>query len=562
METRRFIMALSLSLLVFVVYMRFFAPAPPERPEQPETARQEETQETPTTKPFYSAAMAEKIERANKGRDIIIETDMVKATINTAGGVITGWELKRYREADKTPVGLMAMYKKITGKAPKAKARKKELGNVQLLPIYTDIDRQDMIAPLTILPLDQELSKLAEVEYRANRDAIQLDAEKISETLVLTYDGPAGLKIEKLLTFHNDTYRVDLEVKTRKLDGYTLVLGTDFGLPDKVSTDARSRVGLVAQIDGKTLDEDLTDIEGEIQYSGEINWFGHADKYFTATILSGGPGLVTSKRTVAPKEIGDLLTTAVTIQKEPEAHEFSLYAGPKSYTLLQAENRSLEQMVDYGWFGVLAKPMFWLMKQFYDLTRNYGIAIILLTIVVKILLFYPSLKSAMSMEEMKKIQPQIMTLREKFKKDPSKMNTEMMKLYKEHKVNPVGGCLPMLLQFPFFIALYNVLSVSIELRQAPFISFWIKDLSAHDPYYILPVLMGASMILTMKMTAVMPDPKQAKMMMYMNVAFIFLFAWLPAGLLLYIVLSNLLSIVQQLYVRRLIGVSGKPSAAK
>jgi YidC/Oxa1 family membrane protein insertase len=199
------------------------------------------------------------------------------------------------------------------------------------------------------------------------------------------------------------------------------------------------------------------------------------------------------------------------------------------------------------------------MKQFYALTKNYGIAIILLTIVVRLLLFYPSLKSATSMEEMKKIQPQIMALREKYKKDPSKMNTEMMKLYKDHKVNPVGGCLPMLLQLPFFVALYNVLSVSIELRQASFIPFWIKDLSVHDPFYILPVLMGVSMILTMKMTSTTPDPQQAKIMMFMNIAFIFMFAWLPAGLLLYITLSNVLSIVQQLYVRKLIGASSSSS---
>ncbi|NTW67592.1 MAG: membrane protein insertase YidC, partial [Nitrospirae bacterium] len=230
----------------------------------------------------------------------------------------------------------------------------------------------------------------------------------------------------------------------------------------------------------------------------------------------------------------------------------TLYAGPKSFSLLKAYGKGLEQMVDYGWFGVLAKPMFWLMEQFFFITRNYGIAIILLTIVVRILLFYPSLKSATAMEEMKALQPQMAALREKYKKDPQKLNAEMMRLYKEHKVNPLGGCLPMLLQLPFFVALYNVLSVSIELRQASFIPFWIKDLSVHDPFYILPVLMGVSMVFTMKMTSTSVDPQQQKMMMYMNIAFIFLFAWLPAGLLLYITLSNVLSIVQQLYVRKLL----------
>ena len=155
---------------------------------------------------------------------------------------------------------------------------------------------------------------------------------------------------------------------------------------------------------------------------------------------------------------------------------------------------------------------------------------------------------------MQRIQPYVDKIKIEFKDDQKRQSEEMMKLYKEHKVNPLGGCLPMLLQLPFFVALYNVLSVSIELRQSPFISIWINDLSVHDPYYILPVLMGVSMIFTMKMTSTTPDPKQAKMMMFMNIAFIFLFAWLPAGLLLYITLSILLSIVQQLYVRRLLGV--------
>ncbi len=473
--------------------------------------------------------------------------------VNTAGGVITGWELKQYRESDKTPVGIGVLYKKIMGQAPKEEKPKKPFGNVQLLPVYESIDRKDMVMPLTMVPLDKDLYKLSQVEYRANTDVIHLNKDRPSDTLVLTYSGPAGIMIEKRLTFHNDAYKVDIEVNTNKLDGYTFSLGTDFGLADKVSSDASGRVGLVAQTDGKETFEKLEKIKGEVQYAGVIDWFGQADKYFTATLMSGNQGIVTGILTPAPKEVGDLLTSALTVKEKPEARTFTLYAGPKSFTLLQAYGHGLEQMVDYGWFGVLAKPMFWLMKQFYALTRNYGIAIILLTIVVRLLLFYPSLKSATSMEEMKKIQPQIMALREKYKKDPSKMNTEMMKLYKDHKVNPVGGCLPMLLQLPFFVALYNVLSVSIELRQASFISIWIKDLSVHDPFYILPVLMGVSMIFTMKMTSTTQDPQQAKIMMFMNIAFIFMFAWLPAGLLLYITLSNVLSIVQQLYVRKLIG---------
>jgi YidC/Oxa1 family membrane protein insertase len=557
METRRFILALSLSLIVFLVYVKFFAPKPPQKPAATEPAKQEAVKpkaEQPARPAVRPGSAAAKIEEAVKGKDIVVETDLVKAVVNTAGGVITHWELKDYREADKTDYGLGALYKKFTGQAKPEEKPKKELGNVQLIPFYEGIDRKDMVSPLTLVPLDKDLYKLSMVEFRSDRDSLRLSKDRPTETLVLTYAGPAGISIEKKLTFHNTDYKVDVAVATKGVNGYTLSLGTDFGLADKVSKDASGRVGLAAIADGKMTTDKLGSIKGETQLSGTIAWFGQEDKYFTAALLYGGQGIVTARKTSEPAEIGDLLTSGLTVREKPEAQTFSFYAGPKSYTLLQAEGHGLEQMVDYGWFGVLAKPMFWLMEKFYVISRNYGIAIILLTIVVRALLFYPSLKSAKAMEEMKRIQPQLLAIREKYKKDSARMNQEMMKLYKEHKVNPLGGCLPMLLQLPFFVALYNVLSVSIELRQSPFISFWIKDLSVHDPYYILPVLMGVSMIFTMKMTSTTPDPQQAKIMMFMNIAFIFLFAWLPAGLLLYITLSNLLSIVQQLYVRRLLGV--------
>ncbi len=566
METRRFVLALALSIIVFIVYVSFFAPKPPQKPATPETAKQEAVKQQsaqPAKPAIRPEAAAATIEEAAAGKDITVETDLVKAVVNTAGGAITHWELKDYREADKSDYGLGALYKRITGQAKPVEKPQKALGNVQLVPSYEGVDRKDMVSPLTVVPLDKNLYKLSMVQFRADHDSVTLSKNKPSETLVLTYTGPAGISIEKKLTFHNDTYTVDIAMATRGLDGYSMSLGTDFGLADKVSKDASGRVGLAAIADGKMITDKMDSIKGEAQIAGTVSWFGQEDKYFTAALLYGGPGTVTARKKAEPKEIGDLLTSDLAIKEKPEERTFTLYAGPKSYTLLKTQGHGLEQLVDYGWFGVLAKPMFWLMEQFFRFSGNYGVAIILLTIVVRILLFYPSLKSATAMEEMKKLQPQLMAIREKYKKDSARMNQEMMKLYKEHKVNPLGGCLPMLLQLPFFVALYNVLSVSIELRQSPFISFWIKDLSVHDPYYILPVLMGVSMIFTMKMTSTTPDPQQARIMMFMNIAFIFLFAWLPAGLLLYITLSNLLSIVQQLYVRRLLGIKmGTPAISK
>ncbi len=557
MESRRFILAISLSLVVFLLYVRFFAPKPPEKQPMPEPVKQEaQTTQTeqPKTKEIRPEAVASDIKQAAEGKVVVVDTDLLRAEVNTAGGVITHWELKHYREADKTEYGLGALYAKIMGRAKKEETPKKELGNVQLVPPYDVLNAKDIVLPLSLVPLDKDLYKLSKVEFKADRDTLHLGKDKPTETLVLTYAGPSGISIEKKLTFYNDDYKVDIAITTKGFDGYTLSLGTDFGIADKVSKDASGRVGAVSLIDGKLITEKLNSIKDEAQFAGAVDWFGQEDKYFTAAMISGGNGIVTNRKKAEPKEVGDLLTTDLTVKDKPEARTFTLYAGPKSFTLLKAHGHGLEQMVDYGWFGILAKPMFWLLTKFYAITKNYGIAIILLTIVVRLLMFYPSLKSAVAMEEMKKIQPQLMAIREKYKKDPNRMNQEMMKLYKDHKVNPLGGCLPMLLQLPFFVALYNVLSVSIELRQSPFISFWIKDLSVFDPYYILPVLMGVSMIFTMKMTSTTADPQQAKIMMFMNIAFIFLFAWLPAGLLLYITLSNVLSIVQQLYVRKHIGI--------
>jgi YidC/Oxa1 family membrane protein insertase len=547
---------------VFLVYLRFFAPPPP----QPKPAEIESAQTT--TAASHGAAPAKtavarprpdtlvgSIVPASAGKDIVIESDLVKVVLNTAGGVVKHWELKKYIEADKTDVGLGALYRKFTGTAKKEVKQQKERGNVQLFTAYEGVVADEIVPPLTIVPLDRELANMARVEYRTNLERVRLDEKTPSQTVVLTYIGPGGLMIEKSLTFHYNEYKVDIAVRTKGIEGYTLDLGTDFGISDKISGDSSGRVGVVTMVDGKLVLDKLDDIKGEVQHTGAIEWLGQEDKYFTAALVHGGSGIVTTRKTAAPKEIGDLVGTRLTVKDVSDEHTYTLFAGPKSSSLLKAQGHGLEQMIDYGWFGVLAKPMFWLMQQFYAISRNYGIAIILLTIVVRLILFYPSLKSATSMEEMKKLQPQMTELREKYKKDPSKMNAEIMKLYKDHKVNPLGGCLPMVLQLPFFVALYNVLSVSIELRQSPFISFWIKDLSVFDPFYILPVLMGVSMVFTMKMTSTSVDPQQQKIMMYMNVAFIFMFAWLPAGLLLYITLSNVLSIVQQLYVRKIIAAA-------
>ena len=244
-----------------------------------------------------------------------------------------------------------------------------------------------------------------------------------------------------------------------------------------------------------------------------------------------------------------------------------IYAGPKQWVLLEqvkggkgGDSRSamLTNSVDFGWFSFLCHPMLWLLKNFYPVLGNYGIAIIFLTIIIKLLLLPLTQKSMASMGEMSKLKPMMEDLKKKYGEDKQKLNEEMMKMYKVHKVNPMGGCLPMLLQMPIWIALYRMLYSSVELYQAPFIPGWLDDLSYRDPYFIMPVVLGAAMFLQQKLSPTSADSQQAKMMMYMMPAFFtFIMLYLPSGLVLYIFVNSVLSIAHQLIYNR---IKGSPKA--
>jgi YidC/Oxa1 family membrane protein insertase len=209
----------------------------------------------------------------------------------------------------------------------------------------------------------------------------------------------------------------------------------------------------------------------------------------------------------------------------------------------------LSDAVDFGFFGFLARPLLHVLKFFYGFLHNYGLAIILLTVIIKLIFWPLTQKSYTSMKGMQKLQPQMQKLREKYKNDKQRLNVELMNLYKEHRVNPLGGCLPMLVQIPVFFALYKTLLISIELRHAPFF-LWIADLSAKDPYYVTPLLMGASMFVQQKLTPSTMDPMQAKLFLAMPIVFTVLFLNFPAGLVLYWLVNNLLTIGQQYLIYR------------
>ena len=272
-------------------------------------------------------------------------------------------------------------------------------------------------------------------------------------------------------------------------------------------------------------------------------------------IPTGGTGVLVRKE-------GDRLASAQVRFAAPSNSQplsFRLYAGPKEFGILKSLDAGLEDTIDFGWFifgswdmvKAVAKPLFAVLQFLHDYTNNYGIAIVLLTVGIKLLFAPLQYKSYKSMKEMQLIQPKVLALQTKYKDDRDRLNKELIKLYRDHKVNPVGGCLLMLLQIPVFVALFNVLYMTIELRQAPFL-LWVTDLSVPDPYYVLPILMGVTMMIQQKITPTTMDPVQAKIMLMLPAFMTLLFLNFASGLVLYWFTNNLLTIGQQFVTDRYI----------
>ncbi len=374
--------------------------------------------------------------------------------------------------------------------------------------------------------------------YTVDGGNLTLSGEGRKEGQLVFSFSDGTMSIVKKLTFNNDNFDIALTIETINAPSYRLPVGTNFGVFDREQREHKGPV-ILHNNDRQEYDNGMSESEF---FNGNINWIAQEDKYFTAAIMP-----VTAIDGAEVWKEGANAEIAIKIT-QPKS-DFILYAGPKEYDRLEKFGVGLEHMIDFGWFAFIAMPLFWVLKFLYKYFGNYGWAIIVLTIAVRIP-FIPILnKSQQSMKKMQKIQPMMAELKEKHKKDPNKMQKETMALYKKHKVNPIGGCLPMFLQIPVFIALYNVLLKAIELRGAPF-AFWITDLAVKDPFYVLPIVMGGTMVLQQKMTPTAMDPKQAKMMMLMPIVFTFMFLSFPAGLVLYWLVNNVLGIIQQYYVNK------------
>ncbi len=384
-----------------------------------------------------------------------------------------------------------------------------------------------------------------------NSDKINVTSE--SETLTF-YTNIDNLLVEKSFSFKPDSYHVDVFVNlVNKADQHfsgkiNLLLNTPWSEDSK--GDFYSFVGPVTFSEEKLQEDKPKNIAKNTQIYKIFKWTGFTDKYFLQAVE---PKFDQDELSVSFSN--NYIVNKLTSQSfylppnQTVSFSYSSYLGPKNLDYISKSDNSFDEAIHFGFFHFLSKPLFDALKFFNSFLNNYGFSIILLTVCIKLLFWPLTHKSYKSMQGMQKLQPEMKRLKEKYANDKQRLNQEMMSFYRDNKVNPLGGCLPILIQIPVFFALYKVLLDSIELRHAPFI-LWITDLSSKDPYFITPIIMGASMFLQQKLTPTNLDPTQEKVMLMMPVIFTFMFLNFPAGLVIYWLVNNLLTILQQLIIRR------------
>ncbi len=388
-------------------------------------------------------------------------------------------------------------------------------------------------------------------------DNINMKARQNNPNEVSFYDDK-GTEVSYVLD--KDSYVISLSVKRSSKEALQFrvyskvsdVSDEHYGLsedPDK----RKKEVLLYSVLQDKVERTELKDIleKGVIYFTNTFKWAAISDRYFMLAILSDGKTMSDVSSTCIQNE--RLCSTSVSIKETGPVSNLKLFVGPKDVTYMRKVDPTLSEAIDYGWLSFISVPMLELMKFFYSIIANYGVAILILTLLVRLLMFPLQHKAMKSMKRMQELQPHLKSLQEKYKDDKEKLNREMLSFMKTHKMNPMSGCLPILIQLPVFIALYKVLANSVELYRSPFM-FWITDLSMKDHYYILPLLMGGMMFVQQKMTPnPTMDPTQAKIMLYMMpVIFTVLMLNLPSGLTLYIMFSTLLGIVQQIATNKIL----------
>lgn len=456
---------------------------------------------------------------------ITITTDVFKAEIDTMGGELRRLELLKHKDSVDPKKNLVLF---------DSSEQRTYLGQSGLIGGAFPNHKSSFVAKPGARSLDA-----------ANQVQLVLESEQ------------GGVKLVKTYTFKRGDYLIDL--KHEVVNNSTapiapslyLQLVRDGNKPEGESKFYSTFTGPAVYTEAEHFQKlDFEKIEkGKEEHASKADngWVALIQHYFVSAFVPPAKSqreIFTKKVDTNLYAVGTILPIGTVAPGATAALDTRLYAGPQESAVLESITPGLELVKDYGWLTIVAKPIFWLMTQIHKVIGNWGWTIIVLTIMIKLLFFPLTAASYRSMGKMKLVTPKMTSIRERFKGDPQKMNQAMMELYKTEKINPLGGCLPIVVQIPVFIALYWVLLASVEMRNAPWLG-WIHDLASPDPFYILPVLMAVSMFIQTKLNPTPPDPVQAKVMMFMPIVFSVMFFFFPSGLVLYWVVNNVFSIAQQ-----------------
>ncbi len=552
-EQKRLFIAIILSIVVIVGWNLFFVdttPVPVQQDQQPALSEQPATGETSNT-PIadYTPGSQERTDAtevaaasipARDARTISVSNQFYNIVISENGANVKSFTLHNFRE-------------EVEADSPLKEMVSPDLGT-GLFGFELEGD--------SIPGLDNAV-------FTAQTESAHLDLTQGEKSLAFTWTSPHGIVVEKVFTFSADSYLIGFDLVFKNRSGMPLKDSLVLAIPGMVDpANARfSFEGATALINGELENVKTKKLEDKDTYEGVIDWAGYTDRYFLSCLIPKS-----QKEAKVKISFQEPVVTTKYVQSmdrlDPGKQftaSFDFFMGPKSLKLLSSFDNSLKKAINFGWFDILAKPCLIGMNIIHGIIPNYGIAIMLLTLLIKLVFWPLGTKSYKAMNDMKKLQPLMTELREKYKDDKPRMNQEVMGLYKTYKVNPMSGCLPMLVQMPIFFALYRMLYQAIELRHAPFMG-WINDLSAPDRLFhfdfaipfmqaphgipVLTIIMGATMFLQQKMSPSTGDPTQAKMMMLMPLFMTFIFINFPAGLVLYWLVNNVLSIGQQYYIQK------------
>ena len=489
-------------------------------------------------------APAEAPKPAAASRDTLtITTDVVRATIDPLGGSLVRLELLKHADINdaKRPVTLFDQSDK-----------RLYLAQTGMITAEAGVTLPNHLSPMRVLTPERTLAEgAAELVVTLESDAVE------------------GRRLRKTFTFRRGDYVIGVRHEFVN-DGprpvspqLYLQLARDGNPPEGESAFYFTFTGPAMYTEASKFTKiDFSDIEkGKASHdkSATDGWIAMVQHYFASAWLLGDNAareFRTAKVADNHYTIAMVVPLGEVASGASKVHESRLFAGPQEEYKLAALAPGLDLVKDYGWLTMLSKPLFWLLDKLHGLLGNWGWAIVALVFLLKAAFYWLNASAYKSMAKMKAVNPRVMEMRERYKDKPQQMQQEMMRIYREEKVNPLGGCLPIVVQMPFFIALYWVLLSTVEMRQAPWIG-WVTDLSVRDPYFILPLLMTGSTLLQTWLNPTPPDPVQARLMWIMPLAFSVMFFFFPAGLVLYWLTNNILSIAQQWFINKRLGVLGK-----